>query len=80
MKVIFQMKYEKSLTTVRRLRWIMRQKARISKLLPIAVSIDCPFCATKVYAGDYFCCSDLEHAWAMTERSISKPVLAENHN
>jgi len=79
LKVIFEMNYEKSLTTVKRLRWIMRQKARISKLLPISVSIDCPFCATKVQAGDFFCCSELEHAWAMTERSTGEPVLAENH-
>lgn len=74
------MNYEKSLTTVKRLRWLMRQKARISKLLPISVSIDCPFCATKVQAGDFFCCSELEHAWALTETNIGKPVLAENHS
>lgn len=74
------MSYEKSLTTVKRLRWIMRQKARISKLLPISVSIDCPFCATKVYAGDFFCCSELERAWPLTETSIGKPVLAKNHS
>ncbi len=74
------MKHEKSLTTVKRLRWIMRQKSRISKVLPISVSIECPFCATKVHAGDFFCCSELEQAWAKTERNISGPVLAENHS
>ena len=74
------MKHEKSLTTVKRLRWIMRQKSRISKVLPISVSIQCPFCLTKVHAGDFFCCSELEQAWAMTERNISEPVLAENHS
>ena len=74
------MKHEKSLTTVKRLRWIMRLKSRISKVLPISVSIECPFCATKVNAGDFFCCAELEQAWAMTERNISEPVLAENHS
>jgi hypothetical protein len=80
LKVIFQMNYDKSLTTVKRLRWVMRQKSRISKLLPISVSIDCPFCATKVHAGDFFCCSELEHAWALTETNTGKPVFAENHS
>jgi hypothetical protein len=72
------MMHDKSLSTVKRLRWIMRQKSRISKLLPVSVSIKCPFCATKVHAGDFFCCSELEQAWAMTEKNISEPVLAEN--
>lgn len=74
------MLYENSLDTVKRLRWIMRQKVRVSKFLPIAVSIHCPFCATKVHAGDFFCCSELQHAWAMTESNVGKPVLVQNHS
>jgi hypothetical protein len=71
---------ENSLTIAKRLRWMMRQKARISRLLPIPVSIKCPFCATKVHAGDFFCCAELEHAWFLTEPKLGKPVLAENHS
>ena len=68
------------LNTVKRLRWKMRQKSRAARLFPISVSIDCPFCARKVYAGDIFCCSELKQAWAMTEKNIGEPVLAENHS
>ncbi len=70
------------LNTVKQLRWMMRQKARIATFfhLPVAVAIDCPFCATRVHAGDFFCCGELEHAWAMTEQNIIEPALAENHS
>jgi len=73
------MKFNESLVNVKRLRWTMRQKSRISKLLrlPIAVSIDCPFCRTTVHAGDFFCCSELEHFWQMTEPAPGKPVLVK---
>jgi hypothetical protein len=73
------MKFNESLVNVKRLRWIMRQKSRISRLLrfPIAVSIDCPFCHTKVHAGDFFCCSELQHYWGMTEPAPGKPVLVK---
>lgn len=74
------MMYENSLTRVKRLRWMMRLKSRITKLVPVAVAIDCPFCATKVHAGDFFCCTELEHSWALTERPASKPVLVETHS
>ena len=69
---------ENSLTIAKRLRWMMRQKARISRFLPIPVSVKCPFCATKVYAGDFFCCAELEHAWALTQLEIGEPAMAEN--
>ena len=69
-----------TLEMVKRVRWMMRQKARIARLLhlPLAVSIECPFCQTKVSQGDFFCCAELEHAWAMTESNVAEPVLAEN--
>jgi hypothetical protein len=78
MKVGFSMKFNESLVKVKRLRWMMRQKSQISRLLrlPIAVAIDCPFCRTKVGAGDFFCCSELEHFWGMTEETPVEP--AEN--
>jgi hypothetical protein len=72
-----------SLSTVKRLRWVMRQKSKLSKLLhvPMAVSIHCPFCQTRVEAGDYFCCSELEQMWALTARkSAVGPVLVSSHN
>jgi hypothetical protein len=70
------------LNTVKRLRWILRQRSRISKLLGFsnAASMHCPYCKSKVYVGDFFCCSDLERAWEMTEKPASAPVLAENHS
>jgi hypothetical protein len=73
--------FNERLNTVKRLRWVMRQKSRISKLLGIsnAASMHCPYCKTKVHVGDFFCCPDLEQAWHMTEKSSSAPVLAENH-
>jgi radical SAM superfamily enzyme len=70
----------KSLRTVQRLRWMMRQKSRLAKLLrvPVAVSMNCPFCRTKVVEGGFFCCSELEQAWELTERRIvSEAVVAE---
>ncbi len=75
------MSSNKSLSTVKRLRWVMRQKSKFSKLLrvPMAVSINCPFCQTRVEAGDFFCCSELEQMWPMTERkSAAGPVLVSN--
>jgi len=70
------------LNTVKRLRWILRQRCRISKLLGMsnAASMHCPYCKAKVYVGGFFCCSDLERAWEMTEKPASPPVLAENHS
>jgi len=70
----------KSLRTVQRLRWMMRQKSRLAKLfqVPIAVSINCPFCQTRVVEGGFFCCTDLEQAWAMTEKkNAAEPVVRE---
>jgi hypothetical protein len=75
----------KSIRTVQRLRWMMRQKSRLARLfqVPVAVSIHCPFCQTKVVEGGFFCCSELEQAWAMTEKKrftepVTEQVLAEN--
>jgi len=76
----------KNLSTIQRRRWMMRQKSRLAKLLrvPAAVSMDCPYCRTKVVEGGLFCCSELEQAWAMTERKsvaeqmVTEIVLAEN--
>lgn len=76
----------KNLNTVQRLRWMMRQKSRLATLLrvPVAVSMNCPFCRTKVVEGGFFCCSELEQAWAMTERksvteqAVTEQILAEN--
>jgi hypothetical protein len=74
------MKFNENLSTVKRQRWIMRQKSRISKLLGIstAASMHCPYCKTRVRVGDFFCCPELEEAWQMTERPSIAPVLAEN--
>jgi hypothetical protein len=76
------MMHSEKLVAVKRLRWMMRQKVRISNLLGVstAASIQCPFCKTKVRVGDFFCCSDLEQAWQMTEKSLSPSLLAENHS
>jgi hypothetical protein len=76
------MMHSEKLVAVKRLRWVMRQKVRISNLLGIstAASIHCPFCKTKVRVGDFFCCSDLEQAWPMTEKNLNAPLLAENHS
>jgi hypothetical protein len=76
----FPLMFNEHLNTVKRLRWIMRQKSRISKLLGISntASMQCPYCKTKVHVGDFFCCSNLEQAWQMTEKPAGTPVLAEN--
>jgi radical SAM superfamily enzyme len=78
-KVGFSMK---SLRTVQRQRWMMRQKSRLAKLLqiPVAVSMSCPFCRTKVVEGGFFCCSELEQAWAMTEKKSDSEAVVAEHN
>lgn len=76
------MMYVKNLSTVKRLRWMMRQQVRISKFLRLssAASMRCPYCKTKVRVGDFFCCFRLERAWQMTDKSSNALVLAENHS
>jgi hypothetical protein len=79
------MKHDESLSSIQRVqrrRWLMRQRSRLFRLLglPIAASMQCPYCQAKVAEGDFFCCSELEQAWAANDtQNIVEPVLAANH-